>query len=63
MSWNGNPSIKCSVTSCTHHCNDKNYCSLNEIRVGCCDSSVTNCANTECASFELGAGGSCGCKH
>ena len=61
MSWNVNPSIKCSVTSCSHHCCDKDYCSLNEIKVGCCDKAVTNCASTECASFELGKGGSCSC--
>ncbi len=60
MNRNANPSIKCSVTSCSHHCNDQDFCSLNEIKVGCCDPSVTNCASTECASFELGGrGGSC----
>ena len=60
MNNNANPSIKCSVISCTHHCSDKDYCSLNEIKVGCCDPSVTNPAATECASFELGSnGGNC----
>ena len=60
MNQNPNPSIQCSVSSCSHHCNDKNYCSLREIKVGCCDPSVTNCASTQCASFELGChGGSC----
>ena len=29
MNKNANPSIKCSVSSCAYHCNDKNYCSLN----------------------------------
>ena len=53
MTHNANPSIKCSVTSCTHHCTDKDYCSLNEIKVGCCDSTPTKCEGTECASFEL----------
>lgn len=51
---NVNSSIKCSVSTCAHHCDDKNYCSLNEIRVGCCDPMVTDCASTECASFRMG---------
>lgn len=49
---NANSSIKCSVTSCSHHCHDKNYCSLNEIKVGCSDPSVTASCDTECASFD-----------
>ena len=54
MNQNHNPSIKCSVSSCAHHCEGQNYCTLNEIKVGCCDSSATSCASTECASFQLG---------
>ena len=54
-----NPSIACTVTSCTHHCNDKQFCSLNTIKVGCQGSNVTNCGSTECASFELGQTGGC----
>ena len=52
-----NHSIKCSVTNCTHHCSDENYCSLNEIKVGCaCDTTrPTNCKETECASFQMGS--------
>ena len=61
MQHNPNPSIKCSVNNCSHHCSDKDFCSLNEIKVGSCSSSVTSCASTECASFELGKSGSCGC--
>ena len=34
MNQNANHSIKCSVTNCTHHC-PENYCTLNEIKVGC----------------------------
>ena len=49
-----NTAIGCTVTDCAHHCKEKQYCSLNEIKVGCCDSTVTNCASTECASFKLG---------
>ena len=55
MNKTPNNSIKCSVNSCTHHCGEQNYCTLNEIKVGCCDANVTHCANTECASFPLGA--------
>lgn len=51
-----NNSIKCSVTSCAHHCHDKNYCTLGEIKVGCCDPTVTDCSDTECSSFRPGGG-------
>lgn len=53
---NKNSSIKCSVTNCKHHSGNENYCTLNAINVGCCDSSVTCCKNTECASFDLASG-------
>ena len=58
---NANPSIACTVESCTHHCKGQNYCSLNEIRVGCTNAKATDCASTECASFKLGSHGTC-CK-
>ncbi|MPM64925.1 hypothetical protein SDC9_111816 [bioreactor metagenome] len=51
---NPNNSIKCSVSSCSYHCKDKNYCSLDEIKVGCSDPMVNECADTECASFRKG---------
>ena len=35
-----NQSIKCSVKSCAYHGCDKDYCTLNEIKVGCCDPTV-----------------------
>ncbi len=54
-----NESIQCSVTSCAHHNKDKDYCTLNAIKVGCCDSSVAKCGQTECASFDLGDHGTC----
>ena len=44
MNKTPNNSIKCSVNSCAYHCGEQNYCTLNEIKVGCCDSNVTNCA-------------------
>ena len=51
-----NPSIKCSVTNCAYHDGTENYCTLNEIKVGCaCDSRPTNCKEPECASFQVGS--------
>lgn len=58
---NANPSIECTVTSCAHHCGDKQYCALNTIKVGCQETNVASCRATECASFELGQHGTC-CK-
>ena len=54
MNQTPNNSIKCSVSSCAHHCQGQNYCTLNEIKVGCCEPYATKCASTECASFQLG---------
>ena len=51
-----NQSIKCSVKSCAYHGCDKDYCTLNEIKVGCCD-------QTQCASFHLGDHGTNCCKN
>lgn len=56
-----NESIQCSVTSCAHHDQSRDYCTLNAIKVGCSDSSVAKCGQTECASFDLGNHGTC-CK-
>jgi hypothetical protein len=51
-----NHSIQCSVTNCAHHDATEDYCTLNEIKVGCaCDTRVTNCKETECASFHMDA--------
>lgn len=58
---NANPSIECSVTSCAFHCVDKQYCSLNSIKVGHQENNVATSGATECASFELGDHGS-SCK-
>ena len=57
-----NPSIKCSVSSCAYHNGQENACTLNEIKVGCCESNVCDCGETECTSFKLGDHGTC-CKH
>ena len=59
MNMNGkmtcNTSIKCSVDTCAYHSGAQNCCSLDSIKVGCCDCSPTKCEGTECASFKLGA--------
>ena len=49
-----NRSIQCSVSSCAYHCGGENYCTLNEIQVGCTAGSArpTNCKETQCASFQ-----------
>lgn len=56
-----NTSIECTVTSCAHHCADKQYCSLSAIKVGHHERCVTTPDATECASFALGDQG-CGCN-
>lgn len=47
-----NHNIECSVNTCAHHAKERNYCTLNTIRVGC---NGTECAKTcdctECVSF------------
>lgn len=57
-----NPSIKCSVNSCAYHNGQTQACTLNEIKVGCTQTNVGKCDQTECASFKLGDHGThCGC--
>ena len=48
MNKRPNHSIHCSVQNCRHLCGENNYCSLDEISVGC----GTGTANTLCCSFE-----------
>lgn len=49
-----NSSIQCTVSSCAFHSTPNNYCTLQAIKVGCCDCTPTKCEGTECASFKLG---------
>ncbi len=58
---NANHCIKCSVASCAYHNGQQDYCTLDEIKVGCTGRDVADCASTECASFRLGNHGAC-CK-
>lgn len=50
-----NSSIKCSVDDCVYHCDSKEYCSLNEIKVGTCKTNATTSDCTECVSFAPGS--------
>lgn len=48
-----NKSIKCSVTQCSNHCKDDNYCALNAIQIGTHESNPTEVKCTDCESFRL----------
>jgi len=48
-----NTSIKCTVTSCAHHCNTENYCALSAIQVGTHEANPTESQCTDCQSFKL----------
>ena len=59
---NGNPSIKCSVSSCAYHSKATEQCTLQSIQVGHTQQNVGKCESTECDSFKLGDHGTqCGC--
>ena len=46
-----NPSIRCSVTQCAHHCKD--YCNLDQIQVGCSKTTVMTCDGTELSLIHI----------
>lgn len=48
---NANQSIKCTVEQCTHHCGDKDYCTLECITVGTHESDPKMVECTDCMSF------------
>lgn len=52
-SCHANRSIQCSVVSCAHHCENEQYCSLPEIKVGTHEQNPTVVECTDCQSFEL----------
>ncbi|MBR5543197.1 MAG: DUF1540 domain-containing protein [Oscillospiraceae bacterium] len=58
MNDNPNKSIHCSVTSCMHHCQNVDYCSLDAIKVGTHEKNPTQDQCTDCLSFSL-KGGCC----
>ena len=47
-----NRSIKCSVSSCAHHCQSEDYCGLNTIQVGTHEPNPTMDQCTDCQSFQ-----------
>lgn len=52
MKVNGkNESIGCSVTSCTFHAQDSDYCTLDHIKVGTHEANPTQKECTDCESF------------
>ncbi|MDD2217156.1 MAG: DUF1540 domain-containing protein [Eubacteriales bacterium] len=51
MNSTPNHSIQCNVSSCTHHCGSKDYCSLERITVGTHEKSPTQEECTDCMSF------------
>ena len=50
---NINQSIACTVVSCRHHHDQKNYCTLNAIQVGTHEANPTMVECTDCQSFKL----------
>ncbi|MBQ5777411.1 MAG: DUF1540 domain-containing protein [Oscillospiraceae bacterium] len=59
MNENPNKSIQCTVTSCKHHCEASNYCSLNAIQVGTHEKNPSEKQCTDCQSFVMKSGGCC----
>ena len=53
MNTKSNPSIKCTVHQCAHHCHTENHCSLDEITVGTHELNPTVEQCTDCMSFKL----------
>ena len=47
-----NASIKCSVTSCAHHCKDVDHCGLNTIQVGTHETNPSMDQCTDSRSFQ-----------
>ena len=47
-----NTSIKCSVTSCAHHCKSAQFCGLNAIQVGTHEQNPAMDQCTDCQSFK-----------
>lgn len=48
-----NPSIECSVNSCSYHAQSENYCTLDKIKVGTHETNPTQKECTDCNSFVL----------
>ncbi|HIS99098.1 MAG TPA: DUF1540 domain-containing protein [Candidatus Faecaligallichristensenella faecipullorum] len=55
MGWkNANPNIRCNVSSCSYHCDDKQCCSLDSIDVKACKDCHSGKADQEsmCGSYK-----------
>ena len=48
-----NSSIHCTVSNCTHHCQDQNYCGLNAVQIGTHESNPTKTECVDCNSFQM----------
>jgi len=46
-----NPSIRCDVPQCSHHCPSQNYCSLDSVLIGTHEHNPTMDQCTDCKSF------------
>ena len=46
-----NKCIHCTVSSCKHHCQNEDYCSLDSIMVGTHECNPTQDQCTDCMSF------------
>ena len=53
MNCRANESIRCTVEQCKHHCDDKNYCSLDCVSIGTHESHPTVVQCVDCESFEV----------
>lgn len=53
MNCTPNKSIGCTVTSCEHHCQDENYCTLSKVNIGTHEANPTEIKCTDCESFKL----------
>lgn len=49
---NHNSSIGCSVTECSYHCKEDNYCTLNQIQVTKHEQVAKSIECTDCGSFK-----------
>lgn len=47
-----NECIECTVQQCQHHCGERDYCTLDAIRVGTHELNPTVDQCTDCQSFE-----------
>lgn len=56
---NTNRCIHCSVHECKYHSGDRNYCSLDSIRIASHEQHPTSERCVDCVSFECKGGASC----